>query len=244
MNQLIPVSYGPTKKVQPKEANMVMGYKDKFGNELVGVGIDFNKETWFGKLIESVGLKELCDKLPYQPLKVDKESALIEPIFSCNYPAKYTNIYHMLKRMREEQKMSYSSYVDSPCIGVQESNLIASNKETAAQIPQYTPNWEQAYHKESTSEQICQDSMMSLIETEEDEKSKYGISNPNITLTENYENIPTGWHPNTQPITPFNNPYENNMYSPSNTQPNPYVYNPEYRSSYLPQYRQLSNPLK
>ena len=115
----------------------------------------------------------------------------------------------------------------------------------ASQIPQYTPNWEQAYHKESIPEQIHQSSINNLIETEEDEKSKYGISNPNIIITENYENIPTGWHPNTQPITPFRNPYENNMYMASNTQPNPYAYNPElYKSSYLPQYRQLSNPLK
>ena len=77
---MIPVSYGPTKQVEPIEKDYIIGYTDKQGNDYVGVAPDFNNEPWFSELITKCGLENLCREYPYQPLKVDKETAMLGPV--------------------------------------------------------------------------------------------------------------------------------------------------------------------
>lgn len=239
-------TYGPTQKVEPKESKYIIGYTDKDGNDFIGICPDFNKEAWFNKLISDYGLERLCTEFPYQPLKVDKDSGMLITVFPCNYFAKATNCFHVLYHMRKDQMQSQNpltaNLVEQPSISIQSSNLIANSQNSPSQTPEYTPNWDSAYHHETEIPQIHDVQISNFIENEEDQKHKYTFQNKEGSmLPEGGLKVPTGWHPNQTPVNnPQNIPQYGSTYGTSSTQPNPYAYNPAYgmnNSSYLPQYR-------
>lgn len=242
MNQ--PVSYGPTKLVEPIEKKYIIGYTNKLGQDYVGVAPDFEKEPWFNELIQKYGLENLCKKYPYQPLKVDKETALLVPALNnfSNPLAKLTNcfhvIYHMRKDKQNEQNSLYGRLVEQPSIGIQETNLRANLENISSESKGVTPNWSSAYHHEIEIPKIHDVCVNNFIENEEDDKNKHAIQNVDASINTNTDNIPKGWHPNDRPQMDYSQQYYQNNSTVSNTQPNPYTYNPAYgMSTYLPQYK-------
>ena len=242
---MTPVSYGPTKQVEPIEKKYIIGYTDKLGNDYVGVAPDFKNEPWFSDLISKCGLENLCNEYPYQPLKVDKETAMLVPASNSfsNPIAKLTNcfhvIYHMRKDKMDEQNTLYGSLVDKPSIGLLGSNLVTNLENNFAESKGVTPNWSSAYHHEIEIPQIHDVCLGNFIENEEDDKNKHGMSNVEVNVTLDTTKVPKDWHPNDQPMV-------NNQVQPftvSNTQPNPYAYNPAYGmgGTYLPQYKTTLN---
>ena len=250
LTMLIPTgTYGPTKKVEPKEKNYIVGYTAKDGNDYVAIKPDFEKESWFNDLIQEDGLESLCKEFPYQPLKVDKDSGMLVPIFSCDYNAKATNLFHIIYHMRkdkmEEQKGVFSNCVDMPSISIQPSNFISKSDFVVDQNGGYTPKWSEAYHHETEIPQIHESNVSNFVMTKEEEQSTgHGMSNVDIRISPEQAcaNIPKNWHPNDYVTTQNNyNPALN--YVNQNQQgygSNPYLYNPYQQQSYLPQYKNNS----
>ena len=248
---LIPTgTYGPIEKVEPVEKNYIIGYTAKDGNDYVAIKPDFEKEGWFNDLIQEDGLESLCKEFPYQPLKVDKASGMLVPIFSCDYNAKATNLFHIIYHMRkdklEEQNGVFTNCIDKPSIEIQPSNFILNSDSVIDQNGGYTPNWTDAYHHETEIPQIHQTNISNFVMSKEEEQTNgHRMTNVDITINPNqsYENIPKNWHPNDY-VVPQYNPalaYQQNQgYQGYGI--NPYFYNPsQSQTSYLPQYKSSSN---
>ena len=63
----------------------LFGYTNIAGEDFIGVAPDISIEGWFNDLIEQYGLEQLVQMYPYQPMKVNKETGIIEPISpDCN----------------------------------------------------------------------------------------------------------------------------------------------------------------
>lgn len=244
-------TYGETKKVPPKETPYLWCYKDTNGDEWVGVGVDAEHESWFNSLIQQHSLQKLCEMYPYQPLKVDKETALLVPVFNCVYNAKLTNCFHVLYHMRLDEwrekrdNPMKTSLVEEPGIGFNISNLVERSVDQSAIIK---PEWDNAYsHEQSVNQEPTYGiNSNALVETKDDEIHKYTFNNVEGTMLpegglNNIKSIhPSRWSDNIKvpEVYDMSSTYiSNNKPQISNTQPNPYSYTPNYSKTFLPQYR-------
>lgn len=245
-------TYGETKKVAPKEAPYLWCYKDRNGYEWIGVGVDSTQEQWFNNIIQQYSLQKLCEMYPYQPLRVDKDTALLVPVFNCEYNAKLTNCFHVLYHMRldewkeKQENPMKASLVEEPGIGFNVSNLVEGASTTTSNT--IKPEWNDAYSHE---QQVIQEpnygiNVNALVENQDDEDHKYTFNNVEGSM------LPEGGLNNIKPIHPsqwdtgihvpqvydMSSTYNTNNKPPvSNTQQNPYSYTPNYSKTFLPQYR-------
>lgn len=197
---LVPTgTYGPIQKVEPIEKDDIISYTDKDGNDYIAVGVDFENEDWFSKLIETEGLENLCQKYPYQPLKVDKNTGLLVPINECDYNAKLTNGFHVIYQMRKEKLEQNNQYGFSrPDTNTQEYGFNVEIESSPSQTPEYETNWASAFHINEPPMPKVDMSLFDLwCESPEDEANKHGMYNIDAKMypDEGFDHIVPN-HPN------------------------------------------------
>lgn len=124
------MTYGPIKKhTDPIDNKYLYSYIDIHGQTWVGLSMDIEKQAWLEKMIQEIGLEELCRRYPYQPLRVDTESGELVPIKECNYFAKLTNCFHVMyhiKLDKIEQQQQSIQMRDTLISAFQNNNMILS----------------------------------------------------------------------------------------------------------------------
>lgn len=229
----VPTNTYSVERVEPIED--LVNYRDKQGNEYVAVSIDFEKENWVNTLIQQYGLKRLCEMYPYQPMRVDKKTGLIVPINPCDYQAKATNLFHIIYHMKLDEAQEQSNYepqnvmVSTP---PQTYGFEAQTPPALSQVPEYSPKWKEAFHLNEEPPKYVDASLCNLVETDEDRKNKYGITNNGGSMiSDDYpqEPLQNQHHPNQyrQPMMPqqqsYCYPQPQQQWTPPPVVPNPYI---------------------
>lgn len=161
----------------------IVNYRDRQGNEYVAVSADFEQEAWINNLIGQYGLEQLCEMFPYQPLRVDKATGLLVPIFHCEYQAKATNLFHIIYHMKldaaqdqpQPQQNEYQNMdTSSP---PQTYGFEQQFEESPSQVPEYSPHWQEAFHINEGEPNYVDHSLTELVEDPNNPEYKYGITN-------------------------------------------------------------------
>lgn len=114
----------------------LFGYTNIAGEDFIGVAPDISIERWFNDLIEQYGLEQLVQMYPYQPMKVNKETGIIEPISpDCNYNARVTNCFHVLYQRRRDKMIQQSVQQASPVEQIPFQNVNNMNQSFLPQNP-------------------------------------------------------------------------------------------------------------
>ena len=246
-------TYGPVKKVAPKEVNYLIGYTDLDGNDYIGIRPDFDNEPWFQDMMNQEGLENLCKEYPYQPMKVNKDTGMMESIGQCEYNARVTNCFHVIYHMRLDEirkrqfpqtpvyqtpivpatpnQHGFTMPNATPSVSINPSNYIMNSGNDSNQIPSHSLNLESAYHREPEVKTYHETGMAEhLVENQQDINAKHTLRNVDGNM------LPEGgweavnkiqWHPNMAPVqNPMMQP---NYYNPAAVSGyNPYAYNPAY----------------
>lgn len=90
----------------------LFGYTNLNGEDFIGVAPEITLEDWFNDMIQKYGLEQLIQMYPYQPLKVNKETGIVEPISNdCEYNAKLTNCFHVIYQKRRDKMIQQQQSV-------------------------------------------------------------------------------------------------------------------------------------
>ena len=247
-------TYSIANRVEPKEKDYILGYTDKNGTDYIGIHPDFEKEQWFNRLIQEEGLEELCRKYPYQQLKVNKDTGMLESIHPCEYLAKLTNCFHAIYHMRmDDQNKEYTPSFADPSIELQSSNFIANLTQADDQVPAYELKLEQAYHREKEEPvYVEKDFKEDIVEKVGEEEARYTFRNMEGSMLPEggFENVQANSFKPQQVFGTSYGSYSDSYPSPYNQgnvpypaagtaygSVNPYVYTPQ--STYLSQYRTM-----
>lgn len=112
--------------VEPVED--LFGYTNMAGEDFIGIAPDIAIETWFNDLIAQYGLEQLVQMYPYQPMKVNKATGIIEPINQdCTYNARLTNCFHVLYQRRRDKMIQQTVQQASPVEQVPFQNVNMMN---------------------------------------------------------------------------------------------------------------------
>lgn len=114
----------------------LFGYTNIAGEDFIGVAPDISIETWFNSMIEQYGLEQLVQMYPYQPMKVNKETGIIEPINQdCTYNARVTNCFHVLYQRRRDKMIQQSVQQASPVEQIPFQNVNITDQSFLLQNP-------------------------------------------------------------------------------------------------------------
>ena len=114
----------------------LFGYTNIAGEDFIGIAPDITIETWFNSMIEQYGLEQLIQMYPYQPMKVNKETGIIEPINQdCTYNARVTNCFHVLYQRRRDKMIQQSVQQASPVEQIPFQNVNMMNQSFLSQNP-------------------------------------------------------------------------------------------------------------
>lgn len=111
--------------VPPQEEQHMVCYTDRFSNDYIAVRPYGSNQEWYKIFTNVSGMDELnmlCDQYPYQPLILDHVSNTLVPANPmCNYDARQTNMYHIVRIMNEDVYVNtYGEFRQSPLVAGQE----------------------------------------------------------------------------------------------------------------------------
>lgn len=254
---LVPTNTYSITRVEPIEKDYILGYTDRNGVDYIGIHPDFEREHWFNRMIQEEGLEELCRKYPYQQLRVNKKTGMLESIHECGYLAKLTNCFHAIYHMRmdEQANRSYAAPFNNPSVELQRENYISNLVQTPDQNKAYEPKLEQAYHRESEQPVYREENLYErVVEQQGQEEARYTFQNKEGSMLPEggFENVkPNSFNPSQ--IYRSSTGWAGGSYYPAYNSPgipyptanyggiNPYVYSPTPQSTYLSQYRTIPN---
>lgn len=148
----------------------LFGYTNIAGEDFIGVAPDISIETWFNSMIEQYGLEQLVQMYPYQPMKVNKETGIIEPINQdCTYNARVTNCFHVLYQRRRDKMIQQSVQQASPVeqipfqnVNITDQSFLLQNPIIAGGNPIQVSNTTQAAMNVNLQQPVAQNQGYSL----------------------------------------------------------------------------------
>lgn len=177
---------GAIKPVEPIES--YVGYTDQeTGEDYIGV-FPGEEESWFIDWVDVYGLEYLCNKFPYQPLKVNKQTGILEVIDpNCEYMAKITNCFHIIYHVKKDHARNVAMKRQAG------GNMMSAAMEVPDQEVFLHPNGQaygndygmekiaQAYNEiKDTEPQYMEDPTKSLVYPKDENPYVYGIDNSKI----------------------------------------------------------------
>ena len=241
---------GTVKQVEPIES--FVGYTDQeTGEDFIGV-FPGEEESWFIDWVDVYGLDYLCKRFPYQPLKVNKQTGILEVIDpNCEYMAKITNCFHIIYHVKKDharnvalkKQQANGGNMMSAAMGVPKDQEVFLHPNAQAYGNDYgMEKIAQAYNELKDPEPVYMgDPTNSLVY--KNDPYTYGVDNNKIPEYITVNNPPMGYHPNKDRYGRYMN--ENNVpnvpppsyYTNQNNLPrynNPYagsMFGPNYKAS-------------